>query len=328
MLVAAERDEGERARWREGVARLDPRLSGFVDQCGTLTSMVRLRARAPRGERACGRVPRNRGPNTTLIASMGAGGMGPCLAVEGATTRAVFEAYVERVLAPSLSPGQVVVLDNLAAHKGERVRRLVEARGCELLFLPPYSPDLSPIEEAFSKLKALLRRAAARTRGALLGEAIGRALDAVTAQDARGWFAHCATPSRLIAREYRCEFAPNAPALLVRRVVRPVHVLRLDAGVRVLDVRVERLEGWHDHKVPLELERTPGLLVVHKLLVELLPCLGADNLTGTGPSGENSSEITSARSAMRKTCIFVTKTSPPIARIPTPPRAGPPLRAS
>ncbi len=152
--------------------------------------MTRLYARAPKGERAYARVPRNRGRNTTLLASMGAGGMGPCLAVVGSTTKAVFEAYVERVLAPSLLPGQVVVLDNLAAHKGERVRRLVEARGCELLFLPPSSPDFSPIEEAFSKLKALLRRAKARTKEALV-EAIGRALDAVTAQDARGWFAHC-----------------------------------------------------------------------------------------------------------------------------------------
>jgi transposase len=120
--------------------------------------MTRLRARAPRGERVYGRVPRNRAKNTTLIASMGAGGMGPCLTVEGATTKVVFETYVEQVLAPSLSPGQMVVLDNLGAHKGERVRKLVEGRGCSLLFLPPYSPDFSPIEEAFSKVKALLRR--------------------------------------------------------------------------------------------------------------------------------------------------------------------------
>jgi hypothetical protein len=111
----------------------------FVDECGTHTSMTRLRARAPRGERAYGRAPRNRGKNTTLLASMTSCGMGPCLAVVGSTTKEVFEAYVERVLAPSLRPGQVVVLDNLGAHKGERARELVEARGCELLFLPPYS---------------------------------------------------------------------------------------------------------------------------------------------------------------------------------------------
>ena len=165
----------------------------FVDECGAHTSMTRLRARAPKGERAYGRVPRNRGKNTTLIASMGAQGMGPCLAVEGATTKVVFETYVERVLAPSLRAGQVVVLDNLGAHKGGRVRELVEGRGCELLFLPPYSPDFSPIEEAFSKVKTLLRQAAARTRGALVAS-IGRALDAVGAQDARGWFAHCGYP--------------------------------------------------------------------------------------------------------------------------------------
>jgi len=162
----------------------------FVDECGTHTSMTRLRARAPKGQRAYGRVPRNRGKNTTLIASMGADGMGPCMAVVGSTNKAVFEAYVEEILAPSLRPGQVVVLDNLGAHRGERVRELVEAGGCSLLFLPPYSPDFSPIEEAFSKLKALLRRAAARSREALL-EAIGSALWAVTPEDAAGFFGHC-----------------------------------------------------------------------------------------------------------------------------------------
>lgn len=104
---------------------------------------------------------------------------------EGATDKEVFEAYVERFLAPALRPGQVVVLDNLGAHKGERVHGLVEARGADLLFLPAYSPDFSPIEEAFSKIKALVRKEAARTRKALV-EAIGRALDAVTPEDAKG----------------------------------------------------------------------------------------------------------------------------------------------
>jgi transposase len=117
-------------------------------------------------------------------------GMGPCLAVEGATTKAIFEAYVEQVLAPSLHPGRVVVMDNLGAHRGDKVCELIEARGCYLLFLPPYSPDFSPIEEAFSKLKALLRKAKARTRGALV-ETIGRTLEAVSTNDARGWFGHC-----------------------------------------------------------------------------------------------------------------------------------------
>jgi transposase len=152
--------------------------------------MTRLYARAPKGERAYAKVPRNRGPNTTLLASMSVEGMGPCLVVEGATTKAVFEAYVERVLAPSLRPGRVVVMDNLGAHRAERVRDLIEEQGCSLLYLPPYSPDFSPIEETFSKLKALLRKAKARTPMALM-EAIGRALDAISTSDAQGWFGHC-----------------------------------------------------------------------------------------------------------------------------------------
>ena len=112
------------------------------------------------------------------------------MALEGATDKKVFEAHVERFLAPALLPGQLVVLDNLGAHIGKRVRDLVEARGASLLFLPTYSPDFSPIEEAFSKIKAMLKKAAARTREALV-EAIGRSLDAVTPEDVKGRFAHC-----------------------------------------------------------------------------------------------------------------------------------------
>jgi hypothetical protein len=187
---ASERDEGARLRWRQRVGRLDPRRLVFVDECGANVGLVPLRARAPRGERARGKAPRNRGKNVTLLASMTLEGMGPCAAVVGSTTKEVFEAYVGQVLAPSLRPGQVVVLDNLGAHKSERVRRLVEERSAELLFLPPYSPDFSPIEEAFSKLKALLRREKARTKEALV-EAMGRALDVITPEDATGFFAHC-----------------------------------------------------------------------------------------------------------------------------------------
>jgi transposase len=117
-------------------------------------------------------------------------GMGPSLAVEGATTARVFETYVERVLAPTLRRGQVVVMDNLSAHKGERVRELIEGRGCELFYLPSYSPDLNPIEEAFSKMKGLLRKVEARSREALL-EALGAAISAITPRDARGFFEHC-----------------------------------------------------------------------------------------------------------------------------------------
>jgi len=112
------------------------------------------------------------------------------MCVEGATDTEAFEVYVEHLLAPTLEEGQVVVFDNLGAHKPKRIRELIEARGAEVLFLPSYSPDLNPIEEAFSKIKGILRKAGARTREALL-EAIAQALWAITAVDAAGWFAHC-----------------------------------------------------------------------------------------------------------------------------------------
>jgi transposase len=112
------------------------------------------------------------------------------MAIEGSTTKEVFEAYIEHFLAPTLRAGKVVVMDNLSAHKGQRVRKLIEDRGCELLYLPPYSPDLNPIEEAFSKVKRLLRVIGARTKEALV-ESIGKALDAVGARDARGFFTRC-----------------------------------------------------------------------------------------------------------------------------------------
>lgn len=163
----------------------------FVDESGFHTSMTRLRARAPRGERAYGKVPRKRGRNQTLIASITLqGAMGQALSIEGATDSELFEAYLERFLAPTLSAGQVVVLDGLGAHRTHKVRELVEARGADLLFLPPYSPDLNPIEEAFSKVKGIVRKAGARTRKALDG-AVGEAMAAVTPEDAAGWFAHC-----------------------------------------------------------------------------------------------------------------------------------------
>jgi DDE superfamily endonuclease len=149
--VAQERDEGARGLWRWLAKHFDARRLVFVDESGFHTSMMRLRARAPRGERAYAKVSRNRGTNTTLIASITLeGGMGEAMSVEGATDALVFEAYVEHFLAPTLAEGQVVVLDGLGAHRTGKVRELVEARGAELLFLASYSPDLNPIEEAFS----------------------------------------------------------------------------------------------------------------------------------------------------------------------------------
>jgi transposase len=188
---AIERDEWLRAAWRVTVAReIAPERLVFVDEMGTNTSLSPLRAWSPKGQRAHCSVPRNRGPNTTLLASMTMEGMGASLAVEGATTAAVFEAYVERVLSPMLCSGQVVVMDNLTAHKGERVKELIEERGCELMYLPPYSPDFNPIEEAFAKIKGILRKAEARSREALI-EAIAQAISVVSARDARGFFEHC-----------------------------------------------------------------------------------------------------------------------------------------
>jgi transposase len=190
-MGALERDEFRRAAWRVMVSeRVEPERFVFVDEMGANTSLSVLRAWSRRGERAYYSVPRNRGKNTTLLASMSIEGMGHSLAVEGTTTATVFETYVKKVLAPTLRSGQIAVMDNLSAHKGARVRELVEERGCELLYLPPYCPDLNPIEEAFSKIKGILRKTEARSRDALV-EAMGRALDAITPRDTKGFFEHC-----------------------------------------------------------------------------------------------------------------------------------------
>ena len=167
--------------------KIDPERLVFVDECGTHTSLAPLYGYAPKGERLRLSVPRNRGKNTTMLSSMSLEGMGPSLAVEGATTALVFEAYVEQVLAPSLHKGQIVVMDNLGAHRPKRVRELIEERGCELVYLPAYSPEYNPIEEAFAKIKNLVRKATARSKETLI-EAIGVALSAVSAADARGFF--------------------------------------------------------------------------------------------------------------------------------------------
>jgi len=131
---------------------MDPSKLVFVDECGTHTSLAPVYGYSPRGERLKLAVPRNRGKNTTLLASMSLEGMGPSMVVHSSTTTKVFEAYLEQVLLPELVEGQVVVMDSLPAHKPKRVRDLIERRGCELLYLPGYSPDYNPIEEAFSKV--------------------------------------------------------------------------------------------------------------------------------------------------------------------------------
>lgn len=188
--MATERSESDRAAWHDLTGYLPVNNLVFVDECGSNIALTSLYARAPRGERAYGSVPRNWGKNTTLLAGLTLEGIQAPLILEGAVDTLAFEVYVEQVLAPSLKPGQIVVLDNLSVHKGEHVRQSIEAKGCQVLFLPAYSPDLTPIEEAFSKLKTWLRRLGARTREAL-EEAIAQALERITAQDAHGWFWHC-----------------------------------------------------------------------------------------------------------------------------------------
>ncbi len=189
-MGATERDEHARSAWRAEGSQLPADQLVFVDECGSNIALTPLYARAPRGQRAKGSAPRNRGKNTTLIASLSLQGMGEALILEGSVNATAFEIYVEQLLAPSLQEGQIVVMDNLGAHKSKRVQQAIEVRGCRLLFLPAYSPDFSPIEETFSKLKAFLRRVGARTREALQ-EALGQSLLTVTAQDAHGWFEHC-----------------------------------------------------------------------------------------------------------------------------------------
>lgn len=162
----------------------------FVDETSTHTALTRRRARAPRGERAVGRVPRNHGPNITLLATLTPTGIGPAWTLPGAVDSAAFATYATHVLAPSLRPGQIVILDNLSAHKTEDARKAIEAAGARLLFLPAYSPDFNPIELAFAKIKEHLRAAATRTPEALVA-ATATAIDAVSRDDARGFYAHC-----------------------------------------------------------------------------------------------------------------------------------------
>ena len=193
------------------VGCIDPGCLVFVEELGTHTSLAPpVYAYAPVGERAFLEIPRNRAENTTLVASLRSGGMGPSMAVEGATTKEeVLETYVEHFLAPELKPGQeVVVMDNLGAHRPERVRQLIEGRGCELIYLPPYCPELNPIEEAFAKIKHIPS---------------GRCVPAPRRLSSRRWGGHwepsiqktygdssltVATASRRSNYERRCEILP------------------------------------------------------------------------------------------------------------------------
>jgi transposase len=162
----------------------------FIDEAGSHIAMTRDYARAPRGERALGSVPRNAGTITTMIGALDVTGVRAMMTIEGATDGEVFETFLERVLLRKLRPGDIVVLDNVGAHRTPNVRRLIEEAGATVLYLPPYSPDLNPIELAWSKLKAILKEFGARTHDAL-DAAIRRAMNLIGRLDAAGWFKHC-----------------------------------------------------------------------------------------------------------------------------------------
>jgi transposase len=191
---ATEQDTSEgraiRAAYHEAVHAVTADALIFVDETGTHIDLARLYAWAPCGQRAYATKPRNRGRALTLIGALGWEGVVATLSIEGGTDGVVFRTYIEQVLAPRLRPGQVVVMDNLKAHKVAGIREAIEAAGARLLYLPPYSPELSPIELAWSKLKAFLRARAARTREAL-EQALADALTTLTSHDAQQWFRHC-----------------------------------------------------------------------------------------------------------------------------------------
>ena len=174
--------------------KLQPELDAerllFFDETGINLAMARRHARAERGERALGFVPKNWGQSTTLIAGIGLRGLVAPMVIDGSLDGDFFEAYFERSVVPILRPSDVVVIDNLSVHKRARVKKLVEQRKAELLFLPPYSPDLNPIELAWSKLKEFLRSKKPRTVDELVA-AVATAIDDVTSDDLKGWITHC-----------------------------------------------------------------------------------------------------------------------------------------
>jgi transposase len=188
-LRAKERDEAKRAVWRERTRGIDPDRFVWIDETGSHLGMTRRYSRAPRGQRAYGTVPGSRGKNRTLITALTLAGIGPGLLLDEAVDRETFDGYIIHRLVPTLKPGQIVVADNLKVHYSDRARAAIEACGAQLWYLPAYSPDLNPIEEAFSKAKTFLRSAAPRTVDEH-SAAIWAALRTITPQDATGWFAH------------------------------------------------------------------------------------------------------------------------------------------
>ena len=190
-IRAAEQDRPDvaaaRAAWTDDQPKLDPDHLVFIDETGTSTNMARLRGRAARGERLIGKVPHGHWKTTTFVAALRSTALtAPCV-IDGPMNGSAFLAYVQQILAPTLSPGDIVVLDNLSSHKVPGVREAVEATGAQLLYLPPYSPDLNPIEQLFAKLKALLRKAAERSRDGLWNR-IANLLGAFTPGECANYF--------------------------------------------------------------------------------------------------------------------------------------------
>lgn len=196
-LHACERDTArvcqERQRYCKKIARCPVKKLKFIDETGVSLRMTRRFGRALPGKRVHDAIPKNYGRNVTIIGSLSCYGLDAVMTVEGATDAAVFRAYVSMVLAPTLRPGDIVVMDNLGAHKVAGIADAITGRGAELIYLPPYSPDCSPIESCWSKLKTKLRSLKARTRDEL-DEAIRKAINTISNRDSRGWFAHCGYP--------------------------------------------------------------------------------------------------------------------------------------
>lgn len=193
-LVASEQGEERiqdlRRRFIAYAKTLDPRRLVFLDESGSHVAMTREYAWTPVGERAVDMVPRNRGTVTTMLGAMDCQGVRALMTVEGATDADVFEVFVKDVLVPKLKAEDIVVMDNVGAHKPEGILALIRASGARVLFLPPYSPDLNPIELLWARFKQVLKDFGARTREAL-EEAISNAIDFIGPGDARGWFSHC-----------------------------------------------------------------------------------------------------------------------------------------
>ena len=191
---ASERDtpevQQERQEFQEDRPKMSVKKLIFIDESGINTGMARTYGRAPIGTRVEGHKPRNTGSNISLVGALGLSGITAIMMLTGAVDRVAFETFLEDMVAPTLRPGDIVLMDNLNTHKGEKVEAIIHSTGAQLRYLPRYSPDFSPLENCWSKLKELLRKMAARTVETL-EESVKNALDKITEKDVKGWFKHC-----------------------------------------------------------------------------------------------------------------------------------------